>query len=244
MRLLRGSLQVSLKLTACSVLLATGSNVASAASVSVANANVVFATTNARSSQNQQAPNQLSQNQSTADKIVAVHKFVYENQAQKHGWPANYTALWCPTNIFNLLRRLDEAKVDLSSAQVLYVVPASVAVHKGESDIRPRAARQGREGPIREWTFHVVLLIDGKILDLDFTNDPVVVDVSEYFARMFGKGPLATQKSKQDLYVRSIPAADYYSSYSGNWDWYLKGGGGRFPAMAVETLFPLIQVAN
>jgi hypothetical protein len=172
------------------------------------------------------------------EKLAAILKFVFENEAQKHGWPANYTALWCPTNVFNLLRRLDEAKVDLSAAQVLYIVPAYYAGQKGDSSVRPRAARVGAEGAVREWTFHVVLLIDDKILDLDFTNSPVVVSKDDYFARMFGKGPLATQPAKPALFLRSIPADDYYSSYTGNWEWYARGAGGRYPALNLETLWP------
>jgi hypothetical protein len=170
-------------------------------------------------------------------KLEQVLKFVFENEALKHGWPANYTALWCPTNVFNLLRRLDEAKVDLTNARVLYVLPDYYAIHKGLSTIRPRAARVGRDGPINEWTFHVILEIDKKILDLDFTNTPQITPVDDYYAQMFGKGPKATQVSKQTLYLRSIPALDYLRSYTGNWEWYVSGAGGRYRAINLESEF-------
>lgn len=193
----------------------------------------------AQSTSSNSNPLNVSQNAQppSNQKLAAVLKFVYENESLKHGWPANYEAMWCPTNVFNLLRRLDEAKVDISNAQVLYIVPSFYSGKKGDSFVRPRVARVGPNGPVREWTFHVILLIEGKILDLDFTNEPVVVELNDYFGRMFGKGPLAVQPAKADLYFRSIPAADYYSSYTGNWEWYAKGGGGRYPAINLETLF-------
>lgn len=186
-----------------------------------------------------QLPTQLPpQAPQTPEKLAQVLKFVFDNEALKYGWPANYRALWCPSNVFNLLRRLDEAKVNLANARVLYIIPVYYVSHQGEAEIRPRAARIGRDGPTREWTFHVVLQVENKILDLDFTNDPVIVETSEYFARMFGQGPLATQKSKQTLYFRSIPAADYLVSYTGNWEWFLAGGGGRFAPQNLSGLFP------
>lgn len=170
------------------------------------------------------------------EKLNAIMRFVVENEAQKHGWPANYKALWCPTNVFNLLRRMEQAGVDLSRARVWYIVPQKAVDAVGEASVRPKAARQGLSGPVKEWNFHVVVQIDGRILDLDFMERPEAVPTRAYGAAMWQKGPQAVQAERHPLFVRSIPAADYLKTYSGNWSWFVSGGDGRYPAVEFDSL--------
>ena len=165
-------------------------------------------------------------------KLSAILKFVFDNESAKHGWPANYTTLWCPSNVFNLLRRLDQAGVDLSKANVWYILPKSSTKQAGENVVHPKLARGGPT----EWSFHVVVEVQGRVLDLDFTDHPRVVSKAEYGSLMWQKGPSAVIVDKQVLFARVIPARDYLSSYTGNWTWYASGGGGRYDAVVFDTL--------
>jgi hypothetical protein len=178
---------------------------------------------------------------STADeKLEAVMSFVFKNEARRYGWPPNYQSLWCPTNIFNLLKRLQQAGVDLSDAKVWYILPTADG---SEGVIRPRVARPQDDGrPVREWSFHVVLEINGRILDLDFTSRPDVVSALSYAAAMWEKGPMAISQKTEPLYVRRIPARTYLSQYKNNWSYFEAGGGGRFPA--VEMTEALSALTN
>ena len=168
------------------------------------------------------------------EKLEAVLSFVFKNEAQNSGWPANYRSMWCPTNVFNLLKRLDQADVDLSKAQVWYIVPNSDGA---EGVIHPRVARPSESGrAVHDWSFHVVLEIEGRILDLDFTSHPDVVSAISYAAAMWEKGPMAVSKNSEPLYVRQIPARDYLSQYKQNWTYFQAGGDGRYPAVEISEL--------
>jgi hypothetical protein len=172
------------------------------------------------------------------EKLEAVLTFVFKNEALRFGWPANYQSLWCPTNVFNLLKRLDQAHVDLSRANVWYILPPEAVEGTGDGAIHPRAARPGADGPISEWSFHVVLEIEGRILDLDFTAEPHVVSTAAYAGVMWQKGALAQQSDARPLYVRQIPAREYLAQYSNNWTYYEMGGDGRYPAVEMSALLP------
>ena len=168
------------------------------------------------------------------EKLEAVLSFVFKNEARRYGWPANYQSLWCPTNVFNLLKRLDQAHVDLSNARVWYILPAEDG---SEGVIHPRVARASENGrPVREWSFHVVLEISGRILDLDFTSRPDVVSVISYAAAMWEKGPMAVSKNSEALFVRQIPARAYLSQYKNNWAFFQSGGGGLYPSVEMSEL--------
>lgn len=83
-------------------------------------------------------------------------------------------------------------------------------------NIHPRKARGARD---TEWAFHVVLEINGMILDPDFGDHPHAVSVTEYFQKMWGVGH--DNLGDEALFVRAIPAPDYLSSYRGNWKYFL-----------------------
>jgi hypothetical protein len=183
------------------------------------------------------APAESLASSSEDEKLEAVLAFVFKNEAAKFGWPANYKSLWCPTNVFNLLRRLDEASVDLSGAKVWYIIPPE---HGAASVIHPRAARSGDDGPVSEWGFHVVVELEGRILDLDFTSRPDVESIVDYAAVMWHKGPLAVATDGQPLLVREIPALDYLTHYRNNWDFYINDPQGLYPATEMSDLLPKV----
>jgi hypothetical protein len=168
------------------------------------------------------------------EKLEAVLAFVFKNESRRYGWPANYQSLWCPTNIFNLLKRLDQAGIDLSKARVWYILPNESGA---DGIIHPRVARPSDNGrPVRDWSFHVVLEIEGRILDLDFTSHPDVVSLISYAGAMWEKGPMAVSKNSEPLFVRQIPARDYLNQYKNNWSYFQTGGGGQYRAVEMSDL--------
>lgn len=177
------------------------------------------------------------------EKLEAVLGFVFKNEASKFGWPVNYKSMWCPTNVFNLLRRLNEAHVDLSKARVWYIVPQDKVQDQGADVIHPQAARVSLDGTVSEWSFHVVVEIEGRILDLDYTSQPDVQSVEQYAAAMWRKGPLAVSPTSQPLFVREIPALEYLGQYASNWDFYISGAQGRYPAVEMSNLLPKVVLS-
>lgn len=55
------------------------------------------------------------------------------------------------------------------------------------------------------WSFHAILIIDGLVLDLDFTDIPQVLPFAEYIRRMWGE-------SRFEYYYQLKPAVDYGGS--------------------------------
>jgi hypothetical protein len=66
--------------------------------------------------------------------------------------------------------------------------------------------------PNAGWPFHVVLEVDGKIIDPDYHHGEDAEVPKVYFERMFGKAA-----KEKPLRVRPIPAADYKRDYKETW---------------------------
>ncbi|MES2856280.1 MAG: hypothetical protein V4692_10480, partial [Bdellovibrionota bacterium] len=146
-----------------------------------------------------------------------------------------YVPLWCPENVSRLIEKLNSMNVALDSAKVLYLVPPSAVDGNGTNIIRPLRARSvGGEAP-EAWSFHVVLLLDGKILDLDFTENPTWVDAERYFVEMWNEVPDQALSSEQPLLVREFSAKDYRSRYTGNWNAFVNASPAESGAESKAT---------
>lgn len=128
--------------------------------------------------------------------------------------PSHYTPLWCPTNIYFLVRDFARFGFDVASMRVLYIF--------GDADadgslamIHPHAAR----GSTTQWSFHVVLEYRGIILDPDFDNQPRMVHAVDYFEKMWSVRP--GKRGIESLFVRSIAALEYLRDYENNWQHFL-----------------------
>jgi hypothetical protein len=141
----------------------------------------------------------------------------------------------CGSNVWHLLSRLDRAGVDLSGAHVLYLFRMkeheALLAPDNLRRLHPSFARFGLGSLSVPWLFHVCLEYQGRILDLDYGHSPQAVSTRDYFASMFSS-------ELSDLSFRSIPAVDYLREYdaqdpSRNWQYYLSGGGRRFPISEV-----------
>ena len=124
----------------------------------------------------------------------------------------DYRAYHCDFNIHSLLQRMSQQRISLRGSYVLYLYdPEDLGAlfgNGGYSDgINPSSPRQR----VRAWGFHVVLDYQGMILDLDYTEEPLIVPIQEYFMSMF------PEESSQ-MFVRPIPTSDYLRDYTEDGD--------------------------
>ncbi len=80
-----------------------------------------------------------------------------------------YSKFECRENTYRLVQRLFDAKQDLSKAEVVHVL--------GRYGLFPNQPRP----LIHEWTYHVFLIKDGQVLDMDYTQSPVIATVADYY---------------------------------------------------------------
>lgn len=112
-----------------------------------------------------------------------------------------YRRDFCSNNIHALLKQLNEQGVDLTRANVLYILPV---IRDTEIFSRFRRVRDS-------WSFHVVLEADGNVYDFDLVKPINAIPLKEFFPRMF-------RNSIQMLSVRAIPAGNYLMEFTGtNW---------------------------
>ncbi len=91
-----------------------------------------------------------------------------------------YMSLWCARNSQNLYKELKRSNLLPSpeSAFAVYMIRNDFS-----SSIHPLAARPYS---LPSWSFHVILVAQGLVLDSDYTKQAVVENFDTYFARMWG----------------------------------------------------------
>lgn len=110
---------------------------------------------------------------SARDALYPVFSRYYETYDQAH-----YMAQWCVRNSQNLYRALKAEGA--TGDQPVYAV---YMIHREEdSSLKPRMARWNAES----WSNHAFLLVDGLVLDQDFTDGPEIVPLAEYMRQMWG----------------------------------------------------------
>lgn len=138
------------------------------------------------------------------EKPEALHAAFEKAYFNQYSQP-DYFEGWCPNNIYNLSVRLRNAGIDLTNAEVWYL-------HRRDSDgslgmIYPKYPRTS--AGLIGWVFHVVLHLDGLILDMDYSTEPTFEPLEEYFDKMF---PESLGKN-QNLLVKIAPAEEFLRDY-------------------------------
>jgi len=181
----------------------------------------------------------LSEAQISYDEVVISE---FENAFFDAGAPTDvidpyhsYVPLWCPENIARFLERLDFNGVDLKNAKVLFLVPESALKNGGVREIHPRRPRLTPGADSSSWSFHVVLEIEGKVVDFDFTDTPQFIDAEQYFFEMWDKVPNQALSSSELLFIREIPALTYRNQYRGDWSAFTGSAGSVYRTQPVET---------
>lgn len=102
--------------------------------------------------------------------------FIYHLFSNKDG----YTPLECGKNTVNLIHYLKERDLlNISNAKIIKMI------HKNsDGSITPTSAR----GSLKSWKHHVFLLMDGLVLDMDYMNEPRIVNLRTYMDSMWKNG--------------------------------------------------------
>lgn len=146
--------------------------------------------------------------------------------------PRIYRIADCNSNVWRLLKRLDDQGIDLTQAHVFYILqttnPDIELSEASLNKLHPLKARLGIASLTVPWVFHVNLEYDGVIFDLDFRHWPHPTAVDPYFRAMF------SESERKSLYVRAIPATEYLREYDNsrestkNWKYFLFDPEQRF----------------
>lgn len=89
-----------------------------------------------------------------------------------------YMPLSCVTNTKNLYQYL--SKKNLLTGRSVY------AVNMVNKDLKRSLSPLASRGNLENWANHSFLIVDGLVLDTDYTNQPLIVSASEYFKNMWG----------------------------------------------------------
>jgi hypothetical protein len=138
-------------------------------------------------------------------------------------WSAHYEERFCGKNIEKLITKSMELNLDLSNAEIVQITDSSgymfgmvnaLQAREGGPYIQPRRSSPSNMPGEKNWYFHVVLKVEGKILDYDFTNGPRILSMKEYMLEMFvlktKHGDKAHINNKLKGYkFTTYPAEDY-----------------------------------
>jgi hypothetical protein len=110
----------------------------------------------------------------------------------------HYRELMCSDNVKALADNLDQRGFDLTDFYVIHMTHKYVP----HLSISPNKPRSHSKFKVR-WIFHAIMIHDGLVFDMDYTNQIRVVTVSEYFKAMWGENQL------NDMLFQIKPADQY-----------------------------------
>ncbi len=141
----------------------------------------------------------------------------------------HYTPRKCGENILNFIAYTHKKGIDLSQAHILKLtntrysvfgmLNAEYAREAGRINHEfPKSGLQNHPGE-SNWHQHIILEIEGHIYDFDFSNEPTVLTVQEYFEKMFlqektkaenGEFFVGRKEKLENYQVEVLPALDSY----------------------------------
>jgi len=125
----------------------------------------------------------------------------------------------CALNSHKLVNRLIDEGMPAEKVNVVYLLyegyqGRDVPIPR-QADLYPQRARSGRSHVM--WPRHVVVEVDGKILDLDYKPEPV--PAREYFKAMFPRSRMNPEGGlEKHIRIRVVPAQRNREEF------WLKGG--------------------
>lgn len=111
-----------------------------------------------------------------------------------------YFGEFCSDNVRRLLKLFQEENINLSDYKVLFLFRRKPNLDLGS--LMPENSRIPTPG----WVFHVIIVTDNKVFDLDFNSSPLVLETEEYFATMF-------PSQMSDILVKEFSANQYLDMY-------------------------------
>lgn len=109
-------------------------------------------------------------------------------------WTSHYEERFCGKNIQKLVRKSMDERLDLSDAYIVEITDVSgykfgmvnaLQAREGGRLITPARTKPDRHPGEKNWYFHAVLLVNGKVMDYDFTNWPTILPFDQYMTQMF-----------------------------------------------------------
>jgi hypothetical protein len=138
-------------------------------------------------------------------------------------WTSHYEERYCGKNIEKLVKKSMDARLDLRDAYIVEItdpvgrmfgmVNALQARESGRL-IEPARTSPARHPGESNWYFHAVLLVNGRIMDYDFTNQPTILPLNHYLHQMFIPATKQTdltykQSKMKGFKLVLFPAEDY-----------------------------------
>jgi hypothetical protein len=109
-----------------------------------------------------------------ADNIASAFKLQFSTYSLD-----SYMSLECARNAENLWKRLKDLElIDHANIQILYIIH-----NNPQRSLKPLQARESS----LSWSYHVVLLYDGLVLDQDYTSHAQILGLKEYLKNMWGE---------------------------------------------------------
>ncbi|MFZ5569352.1 MAG: hypothetical protein ACOZF0_03030 [Thermodesulfobacteriota bacterium] len=183
-----------------------------------------------------------------AEAVAAASQDIF----RKLFFSSSYNSLKCQDNIYNLLVEIRRANLDLSQVKVLVIfdkdhdrlIPTKEKKEKKyygveRPDITTYRTRSvpSRQPPPNRFRYHVLAVVQDKVLDFDYTDSPAFPLVTEYVDGMFCDGKLSRQE-RRDLFnrliLRIISAEDYLRDHPQHPSYYLFDLDRKYPSRTVE----------
>lgn len=101
----------------------------------------------------------------------------------------------CGENIETLIRVALKQGIDVSGAELIYLENTGswnfglIDAHRAREQgpfVDPEVREERKPGQTN-WEFHIFLLVEGRVLDFDFDNQPKILPLNQYIPEMFFK---------------------------------------------------------
>lgn len=141
------------------------------------------------------------------------------NKILSSNWDKSYNRLACTDNLIKVLKDFDQEL--LNKAYVLHIfhkhIPyASITPLSQRLIVKDKIFKKGR------WLFHGVLVVQNKVVDLDFTDQASVIGLNDYFKLMWKSNEVEHnfrfQIKKASLYTKFDADGDIKGSKTLSYD--------------------------
>ena len=170
--------------------------------------------------------------------IETIEEKDYFSIFRKLFFSTTYNSLKCQDNVHRLLKTIKDRYKSLEGVNVIFIFDKYhyKILHPEPSQIEDQSINRPlitlyktrivptRDMPPNEFRYHVVASVNGRILDFDYSDSPVILAADDYFKNMFI--PASFDNDQQNslfnqLTVRVIPAHEYLHQHPRHPSYYL-----------------------
>ncbi len=124
------------------------------------------------------------------------NSFANQEELQAHlnrAWNEIYRPLTCSDNVYELYQSIVDSETKFNKASIVHIFHQHVP-YEPIFATNQRTIVGDKTYQASRWTFHAFLVIDGYVLDLDYSNEPTLISFSEYMKTMWNKTSLANYR--------------------------------------------------